>query len=108
MAGLPPATPKGLWRKPLDLRVMTDNARTEGLELCIPFSRHVLQAEPTDLPAIEVPQFSRLPAELQLRTFSMCDSPTLFQLMHTSSTIRCEAKKLFLSDPDAWYTVSAR
>lgn len=107
MAGLPRATPKGLWRKPLDLGLMTDIARTEGLELCVPFSRHVLQSGSKNPRVIEIPQFSRLPAELQLRIFSLCDSPTLFQLMHTSSTIRCEAKKLFLSDPDAWYTVNA-
>ncbi|KAH6629736.1 hypothetical protein C7974DRAFT_395132 [Boeremia exigua] len=108
MAGLPPATAKGLWKKSLDLGLMTDNARTEGSEVCIPFSRHVLQAGSPNPPIIEFPRFSRLPAELHLRFFSFCDSPTLFQLMHTSSSIRCEAKKLFLSDPDAWYAVSAQ
>lgn len=87
---------------------MTDNASTEGLEVCIPFSRHVQQAGSTNSPVFEMPQFSRLPVERQLRIFSFCDSLTLFRLMHTSSTIRYEAKKLFLSDPDAWYAVSAR
>ncbi|ORY03952.1 hypothetical protein BCR34DRAFT_573131 [Clohesyomyces aquaticus] len=52
-------------------------------------------------------QFLRLPLELQHAIVKSCDSPTLFQLMHVSSSIRNEARKLFWSNPEAWYLVDS-
>ncbi|KAF2028510.1 hypothetical protein EK21DRAFT_69651, partial [Setomelanomma holmii] len=51
------------------------------------------------------PQFVQLPTELQLQVLPFCHSATLFQLMHVSSAIRYEARKLFWSDPRSRYLV---
>jgi hypothetical protein len=51
------------------------------------------------------PKFQELPTELQFSIFCYCDGPTLFQLMHVSSAIRTEAKRLFWSHPDVWYCI---
>ncbi|KAH7077786.1 hypothetical protein BKA63DRAFT_601836 [Paraphoma chrysanthemicola] len=51
------------------------------------------------------PWFLRLPSELQLHVLGLCDDATLFQLMHVSSAIRTEARKLFWSKPNKWYEV---
>jgi hypothetical protein len=71
-------------------------------EKCIPFARYV-RPEPTCRVDSIFPDFDRLPIEVQFHVLSFCDSATLFQLMQTSATLRCEAKKLFWSDSDAWY-----
>ncbi|KAF2868030.1 hypothetical protein BDV95DRAFT_501759 [Massariosphaeria phaeospora] len=55
----------------------------------------------------DFPQFPTLPVELQFNVISLCEIPTLFQLMQVSRAIRAEAKKYFWSDPDAWNCVRA-
>lgn len=97
------ATPSRLWEKPLDCSVQ---ATYEG-ELQMSFSSFVRSTEPTKTPAVTFTQFLQLPAELQFRVIGFCDIPTLYQLMHTSQTIRLEARKLFIANPDAWYCVDA-
>lgn len=39
--------------------------------------------------------FFRLPIDVQLIVYELCDAPTLFQLMRTCSRTRCSATKLF-------------
>ncbi|EOA83896.1 hypothetical protein ACJQWK_00876 [Exserohilum turcicum] len=51
------------------------------------------------------PDFSRLPAELQVHVLSFCSSATLFRLMHTCSALRHAASKLFWARPDTWYSL---
>ncbi|KAJ8116573.1 hypothetical protein OPT61_g2022 [Boeremia exigua] len=97
------AIPKRLWERPLDMNL---RSTSEG-ELQIPFSHFVLSAIPTESSSRGFPGFLRLPAELQLRIISFCDNQTLFQLMHTSSYMRSEAKKLFFSKSNTWYCVDA-
>lgn len=53
------------------------------------------------------PQFNRLPTELQIRIIALCPTPTLFRLMHVSSTLRIEAAKLFWANPDTYYHVES-
>ena len=92
------------WKKPLDFNV---HLSWNG-EPHVPFALSV-QPEPTSAASASsaFPQFSLLPAELQLEILNFCDRPTLFQLMQISHT-RPEAKKLFWSYPDAWYLVDGR
>ena len=72
-------------------------------EPCIPFSLYVRSERTTSYTAL--PGFWILPAELQIRILYFCDAPTLFRLMHVSTAMRVEAKKLFWSFPDTWYLV---
>ncbi|KAF1962013.1 hypothetical protein CC80DRAFT_589468 [Byssothecium circinans] len=98
------AIPKGFWQRPLNFDL---HATTNG-ELRIPFARYIRPSESTCSPDAAFPQFSNLPVELQLRVLQSCDSPTLSQLMQTSSFLRTEAKKLLFSDPEVWYCVDAK
>ena len=52
------------------------------------------------------PDFSQLPAELQLRILTFCSAPTLYQMMRTSM-LRIEAAKLFCADPNTYYLIEA-
>lgn len=97
------AIPKRLWEKPLDISLYSTN---EG-ELQIPFSHFVLPTPAVGSSGRDFPQFSQLPAELQLRILPFCDDQTLSQLMHTSSTFRSNANKLFFSSLDTWYCINA-
>jgi hypothetical protein len=97
------AMPSRLWEKPLDSSVQ---ATVEG-ELQMPFSRFVRSTEPTRSPGVTFTPFLQLPTELQFRVIGFCDAPTLYQLMHTSRNTRLEARKLFITNPDAWYCVDA-
>jgi hypothetical protein len=71
---------------------------------CVPFHLHC-QPGPKTHPASSFPQFKRLPFELQLHIMCFCDRAVLYQLMHVSSATRKEAKKLFWSEPETWYTI---
>jgi hypothetical protein len=97
------AISKRLWERPLDMSL---RSTSEG-ELQIPLSHFVLPAIPTESSSRGFPRVLRLPAELQLRIISFCDNQTLFHLMHTSSYMRSEAKKLFFSNSNTWYCVNA-
>ncbi|KAH7088344.1 hypothetical protein FB567DRAFT_579235, partial [Paraphoma chrysanthemicola] len=46
-------------------------------------------------------------SELQLHVLGLCDDATLFQLMHVSSAVRIETRKLFWSRPNEWYEVGS-
>jgi hypothetical protein len=78
---------------------------TNGGEILTPFA-HYVQRDTTHVTNTNFPPFLQLPRELQLRIVHFCDEATLFQLMHTSSVVRSDAKKLFWSNPNAWYHVS--
>jgi hypothetical protein len=92
-------------QKELDWNLHT----TQSWEKRIPFASYV---QPSTAPnwllqqASAVPQFSTLPVELQFRILSFCCAPTLFQIMHVSSTLRTEASKLFWSKSNAYFHVS--
>ncbi|KAH7396094.1 hypothetical protein BKA66DRAFT_566603 [Pyrenochaeta sp. MPI-SDFR-AT-0127] len=73
-------------------------------ETYVPFQEHVQPEQTCQLEAF-FPQFLQLPTELQLRILGFCNSATLFQLMHVSSAVRDEARKLFWSDPGSRYVV---
>lgn len=92
--------PTGPWTDPLNL----DLHATFLGEPLIPF-RFYVQPRLAHRKSDTFEQFTRLPLELQYRVFRFCDSSTLFQLMHVSSTTRNEAKKLFWSSPEIWYTI---
>jgi hypothetical protein len=96
------AIPLDYWKKPIDFTLL---GNWEG-ELHVPFTRHVRQLSPT-IPNTSFSQYSNLPAELRLRVLRSCDKATLFQLMRTSRETRAEAKRLFFSDPGAWYCVDS-
>ncbi|KAF2999027.1 hypothetical protein E8E13_008267 [Curvularia kusanoi] len=96
------AIAEGNWRKPLDLTIPST---WEG-ELKVPFPTFVRNKDWTVSETV-FPQYTRLPAELQLRILQLCDQPSLFELMHTSRHIRAEAQKLFFSEPNTWYRVEA-
>jgi hypothetical protein len=53
------------------------------------------------------PQFTALPTELQLCILGFCSTPTLFQIMRVSQSLRLEASKLFWSDPNMYFFVEA-
>lgn len=97
------AIPKNIWKQPLDLKLHT----TDEGELLVPFTRYVSQSEQTHRSSLTLFQFPDLPEELQLHIIGLCDVPTLFQLMHTSSRVRAEAEKLYFSSSDAWFCVDA-
>ena len=97
------AIAKGNWKRPLDLSIPC----TYQGELLVPFSRYVYPLNPTTS-EMSFTQYIQLPVELQLRIFHFCDQPSLFQLMHTSRDARSEAKKLFFSHPDTWYSVEKK
>jgi hypothetical protein len=78
---------------------------TRGGEICVPFA-HYVQRNTTHVTNAVFSPFLRLPRELQLRVIYFCNEATLFQLMHASSVTRNEAKRLFWSNPNAWYRVS--
>ena len=78
----------------------------------IPFHSYVRPSgAPTCMPTCDdissIPQFSALPAELQLRILSFCSASTLFQLMRVSSALRIEASKLFWGNVDAYFLTDA-
>ncbi len=56
----------------------------------------------------DLSRFNRLPEELRIHIISLCDAPTLFQLMHTSSALRTEASKWFWDDQEVWYKIDGR
>jgi hypothetical protein len=93
----------GNWQRPLDLSL---HSTFQG-ELQVPFARHVRRMNPT-IPQANFPQYTKLPAELQLSIIGFCDQATIFQLMHTSRQTRAEARKLFFSNPETWYHVEAK
>ncbi|KAL2815246.1 hypothetical protein BDW59DRAFT_166838 [Aspergillus cavernicola] len=70
----------------------------------IPFY-YFITPKPSSTPALRsFPRFADLPPDLHLIIFQCCDSPTLFQLMHTCSYTRHECAKLFWSQfADVWY-----
>lgn len=95
---------------------MTENATMSGeqaldLNLChdwrgkpiIPFKYFVSRSTPPANVLNNFFGFGKLPVEIQFRVVKFCDAPTLFHLMHTTSTLRTEAKKYFWSQPDMWY-----
>lgn len=96
------AIAEGNWQRPLDFSLHS----TRQGELSVPFPRHVRRFDPAASNA-SFRHFAKLPVELQLRIFHFCDPATVFRLMHTSHYMRTEAKKLFFSDPEAWYHVDA-
>lgn len=96
------AIPLDYWKKPIDFTLL---GNFEG-ELHVPFTRHVRQLSPT-MPNASFSQYLNLPAEIRLRVVRSCDKATLFQLMQTSRETRAEAKRLFFSDPGAWYCVDS-
>ncbi|KAF2134170.1 hypothetical protein P153DRAFT_363154 [Dothidotthia symphoricarpi CBS 119687] len=102
MAEMLSAIHTGPWNKPLDWSL---NVTQDG-EPRVLFSRSV-QSGLASFPHAIFSLFGKLPTELQLDVLRFCDRPTLFQLMHVSSTMRIEARKLFWSDPDVWYHVDA-
>lgn len=73
----------------------------------IPFKYFV---RPTILPSSKVSTsftcFPRLPVEIQLQVYDVCDGSTLFNLMHTCSDMRKEASKRFWAHKDTWYSCS--
>jgi hypothetical protein len=99
------AITEGSWKKPFNFNLHS----TFYGEIRVPFSQHVSsQSNNTVSSASSFPQFALLPLELQLKVISLCEKPTLFQLMHTSSVMRAEATKLFFSDPEAVYSVDGK
>jgi hypothetical protein len=74
-------------------------------ETCVPFTHYVQPNTVSKETVNSFRPFPLLPRELQLRVIHCCDQATLFQLMHVSSATRYEAKQLFWSDQDAWYSV---
>jgi len=70
------------------------------------FCHHVRAEQPGTVASNDrFPHFLRLPLELQRHIFTFCDCASLFQLMHVSSTVRDEAKKLFWSESTTRYHV---
>jgi hypothetical protein len=70
----------------------------------LPFCHHVCKGQIEARPDTKFLSFPLLPTELQLHIISLCEAPTLFQLMSVSRTTR-EAKKLFWSDPATRYMI---
>ncbi|KAI8930526.1 hypothetical protein NX059_012128 [Plenodomus lindquistii] len=97
---MPRIVPQGPWTTELDWNL---HATHDG-ETCTPFHLYVRPRAVHQL-ARDFPQFSRLPAELQIAIFRHCDSAVLFQLMRVSSKTRREAEKLFWSRHDAWVKI---
>lgn len=84
---------------------------TSGWERRIPFCLHIhdhATATSSQQPEYLFPQFSKLPAELQVRVLTFCAPSTLFKARQTSSTIYVEASKLFWADLNTYFTVPAR
>jgi hypothetical protein len=73
----------------------------------IPFYLYVERSISTALDSKDFFWFGQLPIELQYRVLRSCDASTLFSLMHTTSTLRTEAGKLFWSQQDTWYRCDA-
>lgn len=69
----------------------------------IPFRYFVSRSTPPANALSNFFGFAELPVEIQFRVVKFCDGPTLFDLMHTTSALRSEAKKCFWSQPDVWY-----
>jgi hypothetical protein len=92
--------PVGPYATPLNWRL---SATSHG-EIHRPFALYV-QSNTTHQQRASFTLFRTLPLELQLHILSFCDNTTLFQVMHTSSTLRDEAAKLFWSCPNAWYHI---
>lgn len=89
-----------LWTEPLNLNLRMTSHGEER----IPFHFYVQPC--ASLPS-SFPQFDKLPAELQLHILSFCSAPTLFHVMHVSSTLRLEATKLFWRDPNTYYIINS-
>ncbi|KAF2012186.1 hypothetical protein BU24DRAFT_426031 [Aaosphaeria arxii CBS 175.79] len=94
------AIPAYPWKEPIDWERLATNHGE-------PFIRFasLVRTKPTNKQNTTFSEFSNLPAELQLYVLRFCDHATLYQLMHTSSLLRQEAKKLFWSARDIWYLV---
>lgn len=91
------------WKLPLDWEKGVNHTG----EPRVSFPRSVRsELTPAHIPISSFFRWQDLPLELQIHTISLCDRPTLYALMQCSSALRCEAKKLFWSDPDAWYFLS--
>jgi hypothetical protein len=92
----------GPWTLPLDRDILA----THYGEVRRTFRHHVRPTRRQIHPLLgSFTQFLQLPLELQQHILSFCDSATLFQLMHVSSTTRDEAKKLFWSEPTTRYYI---
>ncbi|KAH7093586.1 hypothetical protein FB567DRAFT_515715 [Paraphoma chrysanthemicola] len=94
------------WQRDLDWSLHS----TIKWEKRIPFQAYVRRdpiAAPPLINGSQFPQFSALPAELQLRILSFCPANTLFQVMRVSSTLRFEASKLFWTNPEAFFLIKA-
>lgn len=74
-------------------------------EIHIPFTRYV-QRDTTYVAYATFSPFLQLPRELQLRILHFCDEATLFQLMHTSCSVRSDAQELFWSSSNTWYHIN--
>jgi hypothetical protein len=82
------------------------------LDLCVNYEPKQLVPfkyfiRPASLPPLEASRtftcFANLPVEIHLQIYDFCDTPTLFQLMHTCARTRTEASKRFWSQQDIWY-----
>jgi hypothetical protein len=96
---------KAPWKLPLDWKKEVNHTG----EPRVSFPRSVRsELTPAHIPSAFFSSWQDLPLELQNHTISLCDRPTLYALMQCSSALRCEAKKLFWSDPNAWYFLSGK
>lgn len=88
------------WTKPLNWNrymVYTGEER-------IPFHQYV---QPSSTQPSKFQQFGQLPIELQFHILAFCSTPTLFQIMRVSSTLRTEAAKLFWSNSNTYYLIKS-
>ena len=96
---------KAPWKSPLDW----DKTVNHTGEPRVTFARSIRhQPTPPHVSAASFSQWQDLPLELQNHTLSLCDRPTLYALMQSSSALRSEAKKLFWSDPNVWYFIPGK
>lgn len=89
---------QSLWTEPLNWdRYMIDTGEER-----IPFHQYV---QPSSARPSQFQRFGQLPIELQFRILAFCSTPTLFQIMRVSSTLRTEAAKLFWSNSKTYYLI---
>lgn len=84
---------------------------TQDGETYLPFRYHVRSGHDEACSAPNGDDFQiflRLPVELQQHVVLCCNQATLFKLMHTSSFLRKEAKRLFWSDPTSRYAIDGK
>jgi hypothetical protein len=96
--------PRPPWRKGIDWDLHT----TKEWEQRIPFCSYVKLCAVANRQAFSFPQFTTLPAELQIHILAFCSASTLFQVMRVSSTLRVEASKLFWTISSAFFLIEAR